>query len=70
MPPYDLIEQQPAISPLRGGGVILGDEVNASDLARNRPSPQRNYPHKTTHWKDGQQQRTKSFNYTDISVEL
>lgn len=41
MPLYDLIEQQPAvIFPLRGGGVIFGDEVNASDLAKNRISPQ------------------------------
>lgn len=46
MPLYDLIEQQPAvIFPLRGGGVIFGDEVNASDLAKNRISPQRNHTH-------------------------
>lgn len=70
MPLYDLIEQQPAvIFPLRGGGVIFGDEVNASDLAKNRISPQRNHTHQQHTQKDRWQQRTKSFNYTDISIE-
>lgn len=68
MPLYDLIEQQPAvIFPLRGGGVIFGDEVNASDLAKNRISPQRNHTHQQHTQKiDGNREPRVSITLTSL----